>query len=257
MGTPPRLLMSARTSFQASPFPTTRWSQVMVAGQDHSAASLALNDLCRKYWRPIYAFARHRGCAPHDAEDITQGYFARLLERDYIQRANQERGRFRAFLIHDFKFFLANLLGKAKAEKRGGKASFIALDVAWAEARHELVDPAIVDADAYFDRQWALEIVRHAKAEVAADYVEQGKKVLFDSLQSGLVSSPDAATYAAWETKLGMNMNALKTALSRLRDRFRAALEAQILETVANEDDLKTEMRHLRRALSQTAQSGA
>ena len=252
----PSFPMTPRSTIHASPFPTTRWSQVMVAGQDHSAANLALNDLCRKYWRPIYAFARHRGLAPHDAEDITQGYFARLLERDYIQRANQERGRFRAFLIHDFKFFLSNQHGRQQAEKRGGQASFIALDVAWAESRHEPVDPANVDANAYFDRQWALEIVRHAKAEVAADYQEQGKQTLFDALQSGLVSSPDAATYAAWERKLGMSANALKTALSRLRERFRAALEAQILETVAGEDELKAEMRHLRQALSQS-QSGA
>lgn len=229
----------------------------MVAGQDHSEANVALNDLCRKYWRPIYAFARHRGCLPHDAEDITQGYFARLVARDYIQRANQERGRFRAFLIHDFKFFLSNHQGRQQAEKRGGQASFIALDVAWAESRHEPVAPANMDADAYFDRQWALEIVRHAKNEVAADYDEQSKKELFDTLQKGLVSSPDAATYAAWEQKLGMTASALKTALSRLRERFRAALESQILETVASEADLKAEMRHLRLALSQSAQPGA
>ncbi|MCB1279279.1 hypothetical protein [Prosthecobacter sp.] len=243
--------MPPRSTINASPFPTTRWSQVMVAGQDHSAANLALNDLCRKYWRPIYAFARHRGCTPHDAEDVTQGYFAKLLERDYIQRAHQNRGRFRAFLVHDFKYFLSNHEGKARAEKRGGNASFIPLDVAWAESRHEPADPVAVDAEAYFDRQWALEIVRHAKADVAADYDQQGKKALFDSLQSGLVSTPDAATYAVWEGRLGINTNALKTALSRLRDRFRSALEAQILETVANEEDLKAEMRHLRQALAQ------
>lgn len=224
----------------------------MVAGENHSAAHSALNDLCHKYWRPIYAFARHRGCSSHDAEDLTQAYFARLLERDYIQRANQERGRFRSFLIHDFKFFLSNQHGKQMAEKRGGHASFIALDVAWAESRLEPADSAHRDADAYFDRQWALEIVRHAKADVAADYQDQGKKTLFDILQSGLVSSPDAAIYAVWEQKLGMTTSALKTALSRLRDRFRAALEAQILETVANEDELKAEMRHLRQALSQS-----
>lgn len=224
----------------------------MVAREDHSAAHSALNDLCLKYWRPIYAVARHRGCAPHDAEDITQAYFARLLQRNYIQRANQVRGRFRAFLIHDFKFFLSNHRSHEQAEKRGGNVSFIALDVAWAESRHEPVDPAQVDADACFDRQWALEIVRHAKAEVAAGYGEQGKKALFDTLQSGLVSSPDAAIYAAWEQKLGMSTSALKTALSRLRDRFRAALEAQILETVANAEDLKAEMRHLRQALAQS-----
>lgn len=228
-----------------------------MAGQDHSATNLALNELCRKYWWPIYAFARHRGYAPHDAEDITQAYFVRLLERGYLQRADQERGRFRAFLIHDFKYFLSNHQGKARSEKRGGHASFIPLDMAWAESRHEPEDYRNGDAEAYFDRQWALEIVRHAKDDVGADYDEQGKKALFEVLQSGLVSSPDVAIYAAWERKLGMTTNALKTALSRLRDRFRAALEAQILETVVNEDDLKAEMRHLRQALSQSAQSGA
>lgn len=248
--------MNPRSTLHASSFPTTRWSQVIVAGQDHSTAHSALDDLCHKYWRPIYAFARHRGCTPHDAEDITQAYFARLLERDYIQQASQERGRFRAFLIHDFKFFLSNHRVRENAAKRGGSASIIPLDVAWAESRLEPIVHTHLDADAYFDRQWALEIVRHAKEEVAADYSAQGKKELFTLLQTGLTSSPDAAIYAAWEQKLDMTASALKTALSRLRDRFRAALEAQILETVANEDDLKAEMRHLRQALSQS-QPGA
>ena len=228
-----------------------------MAGQDHSAAQSALNELFLKYWRPIYAFARHRGCASHDAEDITQAYFARLLERDYIQRANQDRGRFRAFLIHDFKFFLSNERGKERAEKRGGNVSFISIDVASVESRLEQVAPEGMDADAYFDRQWALEVVRHAKDDVRADYEKQGKMALFDALQAGLVSTPDAVLYAVWEQKLNMNTNALKTALHRLRERFRAALEAQILETVSNVDELKVEMRHLRKALSQSPTPGA
>lgn len=249
--------MQPRSTIHGHAFPTTRWSQVIVAGQEQGASAVALNELCRKYWRPIYAFARYRGCPPHDAEDLTQAYFARLLERDYLLKASQERGRFRAFLIHDFKFFLSNHRGREQAEKRGGSVSFIPLDVAWAESRHEPAAPANADADAYFDRQWALEIVRHAKAEVAADYDKQGKKALFDTLQSGLVSSPDTVTYTAWEQKFGVTAGALKTALSRLRERFRAALEAQILETVANEDELKAEMRHLRRALGHSAQTAA
>lgn len=244
--------MSPRSTFHASSFPTTRWSQVLIAKQDHSAAHSALNELCRKYWRPIYAFARHRGCSPHDAEDVTQAYFSRLLERDYMQQADQGRGRFRAFLVHDFKFFLSNHQGRERADKRGGKVAFIALDGAWAESRFEPVDPSHVDAAAYFDRQWALEIVRHARLEVAAEYKEQGKEVLFETLQSGLINSPDAALYEAWERKLDMTTSALKTALHRLRARFRSALEAQILETVANEADLKDEMRHLRQALAQS-----
>ncbi len=244
--------MSQRSTFHASNFPTTRWSQILIAQRDDSAAHSALNELCLKYWRPIYAFARHRGCSPHDAEDVTQAYFSDLLERGYMHRADQQRGHFRAFLVHDFKFFLANHLGRERADKRGGKVSFIALDVAWAESRQEPAAPSHADAAAYFDRQWALEIVRHARAEVAAEYKAQGKEALCETLQSGLVNTPDAALYEAWEHKLGMTSSALKTALHRLRQRFRAALEAQILETVADEADLKAEMRHLRQALAQT-----
>lgn len=233
-----------------SAFPTTRWSQVLVSHGDHTEARAALNDLCQKYWRPIYALARHRGLSPHDAEDITQAYFAALVERGYLRQARHERGRFRAFLIHDFKFHLANHQTRDSAQKRGGQLTFIQLDVAWAEARQEPADPAQIDADAYFDRQWALETVRHAKAEVAADYADQGKSALFDQLQRGLVTTPDAAMYAEWATKLDMTPNALKTALSRLRDRFRTALESQILQTVSDENELREEMRHLRAVLS-------
>ncbi len=221
-----------------------------MAREDNSAAHSALNELCRNYWRPIYSFARYRGNTPHDAEDLTQAYFAGLLVRGHIQRADQALGRFRAFLIHDFKFFLSRQHVKQNAAKRGGKVQFFPLDLAWAESLHEVADTSGVDSDAYFDRQWALEVVRHARAAVAKDYQAQGRQALFDSLQFGLVSTPADAEYKKWECELGMNKGALKVALHRLRERFRGALEAQILETVASEAELKLEMHHLRCALA-------
>ena len=231
-------------------FPTTRWSHVVLAKQDADEAKQALNELCRKYWRPIYAFVRHRGSNPHDAEDLTQAYFARLLERGYIHRADQAKGRFRAFLIHDLKFFIANEAVRARAKKRGGDVSFIPLDTTWAES---VSDPPASDsqnAEAYFDRQWALETVRLAQESVAEEYTTQGKGSVFSALQSGLVSPPNGEVYERWQRDLGMTEGALKVALHRLRDRFRKALEDQILETVSTPEDLKSEMAHLRRALS-------
>lgn len=244
--------MNASAHSAVPQFPTTRWSHVILARENHSEAHEALNHLCRKYWRPIYAFARLRGLACHDAEDLTQAYFGRLLERDYIQRADPSRGRFRAFLIHDLKFFLSNEAVKARAMKRGGGAVMVPIDSGLAEARHEPADPAHQDPDAYFDRQWALETVRLAQEKVAQDYREQGKEALFSALQSGLVTPPDATQYERWQQHMGMSVGALKVALHRLRERYRAAMEAQVMETVASEEDLKSEMEHLRRALSRS-----
>ncbi len=227
----------------------------MMARPGNGDAAAHLNELCKRYWRPIYAFVRHRGLSPHDAEDMTQAYFARLLEGDHIDRADRTKGRFRAFLIHDLKLFMANQAGKARAQKRGGGVSFIPMDTVWAEERIGLVTAAGADAEAYFDRQWALETVRQARERVGRDYARQGKHELFAVLQSGLTQPPDTAVYERWQQELGMTVGALKVALSRLRDRFRDALEAQIRETVTTAEELREEMRHLRRVLSRQ-QSG-
>ena len=236
-------------------FPTTRWSHVVLAKKGADEARSALNELCRKYWRPIYAFIRHRGSNPHDAEDLTQAYFAKLLERGYIHRADQTKGRFRAFLIHDLKFFIANEAARARAQKRGGEISFMPLDTAWAES---VIEPALgaQNSEAYFDRQWALETVRLAKESIAHEYQSQGKTTLFTALQTGLVTPPNREVYEKWQIDLGMTEGALKVALHRLRDRFRKALEDQILETVSTAADLKSEMAHLRRALSRAHAAG-
>jgi len=237
------------TSLPNGPFPTTRWSQVVKSHQGDSEARAALDNLCRRYWRPIYSFARHSGCSPHDAEDITQAFFADLLESGYLQQADHERGRFRTFLIVHFRYFLSNHRQKEGAQKRGGRAVHLPLDVDWAESRLELSDPRLADPDVYFDRQWALDVVRHARSAVATHYEATGRGALFDALKSGLARTPDAGQYAAWERELDLSPNALRVALHRLRERLRDAIEEQILETVSSQADLKDEMRHLRRAL--------
>lgn len=236
-----------------SAFPTTRWSHVILARAGGEEAAVMLNDLCGRYWRPIYAFARHRGLSSHDAEDMTQSYFARLLgEGRVIDRADRSKGRFRAFLIQDFKFFLANQVSKGNTQKRGGGVSVISMDTAWAEERLGLIEAADADAEAYFDRQWALETIRQAREQVAQDYARQNKQALFAVLQAGLLHPPNAAKYEQWQQELGMSVGALKVALSRLRERFRKTLETQIRETVTTPEELKEEMRHLRQVLSRT-----
>ncbi len=234
------------------PFPTTRWSHVLRASGNRTAASTALNELCGRYWRPIYAFVRRRGHAPHDAEDLTQAYFAGFLERGYLDRADQARGRFRAFLIHDLKYFLSNEQVKHGAAKRGGDVFFVPVDKAMAETMLDAGSLGDGNADAYFDREWALEIVRHARDDLAASFQAQGKAALFSVLQRGLVEPPTEEVYEAWSRETGMTPGALKVALHRLRGSFRTALESQVRETVADEADLRPEMQHLRRALSQT-----
>jgi DNA-directed RNA polymerase specialized sigma24 family protein len=232
-------------------FPTTGWSHVKLAGSDSVRARAALNELCKKYWRPLYAFIRHRGLSPHDAEDMAQAYFGDLLDRGYLERADQARGRFRTFLIHDLKFFMSNELAKGRSKKRGGGLVFIPIDAAAAEARQEEYGVApVTEPDAFFDRQWALETVKLARDRVAQEYADDGKHALFAVLQSGLVTSPNAECYARWELETGKNVGALKVALHRLRDRFREALEHQVMQTVDDESELKAEMRHLLHALN-------
>ena len=214
---------------------------------------MALNGLCGKYWRPVYAFARHRGFGPEDAEDASQEFFCRLIERGYLERADRSRGKFRAFLVHDFKLFLAKCVERKNALKRGGGVTHLSLDVTGAEAVLDLPGRGAMDPETYFDRQWALEMVRHARESVKQSYEGQGKGKLYELLREGLTKVPDAEIYTRWSESLGMSEGSLRVALHRLRERFRAAMEAQIMETVTNRDDLKAEMRHLRNALGEAS----
>jgi RNA polymerase sigma-70 factor (ECF subfamily) len=245
--------MKTRLTSAGRRFPTTCWNLVQAACAEEGDSRAALEELCRKYWRPIYSFARHRGLPPHDAEDVTQAFFAELLGDGQLRKAEQEKGRFRTFLIFRFRGFLSNHKQKQSAEVRGGTATHLSFDIEWAESRLKFADPRFADPDVYFDRQWALEIMRNARAALAARYGAQGKGDLFQVLKAGLARNPDASDYKRWEQELGMTSGALRVAMHRLRDRFRQEIETQILDTLADEGDLAEEIRHIRKALGHLA----
>lgn len=216
---------------------------MLAARADGQSGRLALDELCRKYWRPVRGFFGQCGVADDETEDLAQEYFASLLTREYLHQADRERGRFRAFLVQDLKFFLWDALAKKRVQKRGGGRAFVPLD--------ETTDAAADSAGntAFFDRQWALQIVENAREMLRAEHEAAGKGELFRLLQLGLVRTMSAADYEQWAARAGMTPGALKVALHRLRGRFRRALEEQVRQTVATEQDFDEEMRHLRRAL--------
>lgn len=243
--------MESTPSQSNEAFPPTQWSRVAIAaGNDVEVSRRALNELCGNYWRPVYSFVRHLGYPPQDAEDLTQSYFADLVSRSYLRKADRSKGRFRTFLIRDLKFHLSNEAEKARALKRGGRVSVVPLDPERAERLHDSSTAATSDPDAWFDRQWAFETVRLAKAVVAAEYRAKGRESLFALLKRGLTSTSDSFDYSAWGESLGMSEGAVKVAMHRLRDRFRIALREQVLQTVASEEELKAEMEYLVRALA-------
>src|SRR5690349_14042042 len=159
----------------AGGFVTTHWSAVMRAGQPGSAAQDALGELCQTYWYPLYGFIRHQGRAPHEAEDLTQEFFARLLEKNYVADARQEKGKFRTFLLTALKRFLANEWDRQHAQKRGGFQTTIAIDQALAESRFNVELAHGLQPDLLFERQWAMALLDRVMAQLQAEYLNSGR----------------------------------------------------------------------------------
>jgi RNA polymerase sigma factor (sigma-70 family) len=227
-------------------FATTRWSLVREADPGeagHTRAKRALEELCRAYWYPLYAFARSRGNAPHDAQDLTQAFLARLLETGGFAGADPERGRFRSWLLGAMKHFLANEWHRAKAQKRGGQVAFLEWDALTPEARYALEPIPPTEPEILYDRQWALESVRRALESLRSEIETAGKIELFEALKSSLTGDEPSRPELAAE--LGMTEGAVKVAIHRLRQRFRDALRAEIVETVDDPAEIDAEMRHL------------
>jgi RNA polymerase sigma-70 factor (ECF subfamily) len=234
-------------------FATTRWSVVLHAGRPASRGSSArdaLARLCRTYWFPLYAHVRRRGFSPHDAEDLTQEFFARLLARQSIAQADPTRGRFRAFILTALNHFLADEWDRARAEKRGGTREVFSLDMAEAEDRFTPIRDPAMPPDQMFDREWALAVLRTVLAKLEAEYSTAGKADLFAVLKPTLTGARDSQPYAELAAQLGRNENAVKVAVHRLRQRYRALLQAEIADTVASGDDANSEMRVLIQALA-------
>ena len=235
---------------RAASFVTTRWSVVLLAGRhDTERARAALAKLCATYWYPLYVYARRRGCSPPDAQDLTQAFFARLLERQALAAADPARGRFRSFILSAMKNFLADEWDKARTLRRGGAHPPLSLDWAGAE-RHYHLEPADTDApDKAFDRRWALALLEAALAAVAEEYAQDGAGELFAALRGTLVGERTAQPYAELGASLGLSESAIKVAVHRLRKRYRALLREEISQTVATTEEVDEELRHLFRSL--------
>jgi RNA polymerase sigma factor (sigma-70 family) len=235
----------------AAPFAATRWSVVLSARDQQSPQSTeALETLCKNYWYPLYAFVRRQGRNAHDAEDLTQAFFARLLERNYLASVDRNKGKFRSFLLGSLKHFLANEWDRANAQKRGGGKTVISIDRSAAEEtfRFEPVDR--LSADKIFERRWAMTLLERTLQRLADEYAADDKQQLFEQLKMTITGEGGGAAYGSIATQLGSTEGAIKVAAHRLRQRYREVLRAEIAETVANRDEVEEELRNLFATLS-------
>ena len=232
-------------------FATTRWSLVRQAAQaDTADGRTALARLCERYWPPLYAFARRLGYSASDAEDLTQGFFAHLLDTDFLRNADVGRGRFRSYLLTSFQNFVANEWRRDRAAKRGG-GLLVSLDYEGEERRvAELMDR--FTPEAVFERRWAMAVLERALVTIGDQWTSCGRGHVFARLKPLLIGDADDA-YGDLTAALGMTEGALRTAVHRLRRQFAHTLREQILETVSSVDEVDDEIRYLLDVLSQAS----
>ncbi len=232
-------------------FATTHWTVVLAAGRGASPGAFeALEQLCRTYWYPLYAFIRRRGHDAHEAQDLTQGFFARFLEKNYLGDVDRSKGRFRSFLLASLKHFLANEWDRRNALKRGGGRTVIALDDREAESRYRLEPKDEWSADKIYERRWALTLLDRVLARLQEEFVSAGKAEQFEHLKLFLSLGKNAAPYADVAAKLGMTEGAVKVAVHRMRHRYRELLRNEIARTVSSPAEVEEEIRCLFQVLS-------
>ncbi len=216
-------------------FATTRWSVVRAAGQAASpAVDEALESLCAAYWYPLYAYVRRHGFSKEDAEDLTQGFFAKLLGRQDFAGLKQENGRFRAFLLAALKNFLANECDRAGRLKRGGNVTHFSLDWQSADTQFQIADGGQIPPDAAFDREWALALLERVINRLHEESAAAGKGERFAQLKSYLTASKGEIPYATAAAGLAMDEGAVRVAVHRLRKRYRDLLKHEVARTLAD-----------------------
>lgn len=231
---------------QRHQFATTRWSVVLAAGDSVADGSgRALEELCAEYWYPLYAYARRRGSGPEDARDLTQAFFAKLLEKRDLRAADPQRGRFRTFLLSSMKNFMAGEWRREHTLKRGGALEILPLDFDSGEEAYRLEPFHQLSPEAIYERRWALGLLERAVADLRSRYEKAGNLELFEALRGFLGSGDDVLPYAELSGRLGQSEGALRTAASRLRSRWRARLRELVAETVAEESDVEDELKSL------------
>ena len=231
-------------------FATTQWGLVTTASAEGTAeARTALEALYRTYCDPIYAFIRKRGYGRQDAQDLTQDFFVHLLEKGTLGRANRQRGRFRSFLLGALDHFLAHAEERTRARKRGGDCQFIHLDDDAAERCYQLAAPDGMTAEKLFEARWAATLIEAALVRLRCEFQSEGNDRFFDALQCFLLGEEEAS-YQQVADRLGLTMGAIKTAIHRMRSRYRALVRDEVARTVATPGQVEEELRCLRVALS-------
>jgi RNA polymerase sigma factor (sigma-70 family) len=229
----------------AADFATTQWSLVVRAGdRAHPDASAALAALCERYWFPLYAFVRRRGRNPHEAQDLTQEFFARLLEKNSLAVAAPERGRFRSFLLTSMKNFLANEWDRDRSRKRGGGQPALSLDIAAGESRLNLKSAGADSSERAYEQQWALTLLELVVEKLQAEFAAEGRSRQFELLKGAITGEGIMETESV-AAELGMSGDAVRQAASRLRKRYRELLRAEVGQTVAGPGDVDDEIRSL------------
>lgn len=230
-------------------FQSTQWSLIVAAGQRVSPDSeRALSELCRKYWLPLYGYVRRRVSDVHEAQDLTQEFFCRVLEKNFFAAADPSRGRFRAFLLTSLKHFLVHEWEKARTIKRGGGRNEYPLSFDFADGESRLSHVAVGNEtpERQFDRQWAVTLLDEVLTKLRTEFRHAGKEAQFEQLKPFLAGGREAAeSYAEVAESLGMTPDAIKVAAHRLRQRYRELLRAEIAQTVARPDEIDDEIRTL------------
>jgi DNA-directed RNA polymerase specialized sigma24 family protein len=245
--------MSSLTSSAEAPriFPHTRWSLVLAATRkDAPESAAALEAICCAYWYPLYAYVRRSGQSPHDAQDLTQEFFCRLLEKRWLDSADREKGKLRTFLIVALKNFMSKEWRRASAQRRGGSQSQVPFDTEFAESRYAADHSAKLVADETFDKQWALTLLDLTVNRLRSEFAAANKPDDFEALKGCLMAAHGAIDYAALAGRLSLNEGAARVAVHRLRKRFREIYREEISQTLSDGADLDGELRHLAAALA-------
>jgi RNA polymerase sigma-70 factor (ECF subfamily) len=227
-------------------FATTHWSMVLTAQGESAVAQEALEKLCRIYWWPLYGFVRRRGHSPEEAQDLTQSFFAQLLERRDLDTVRQEKGRLRSFLLASLKNFLAKAHRRVMTLKRGEGRALVPLEELLAREQADLEPADALSAERIYERRWALALLEQVLARLQEEYRRAGPAAanLFERLKQMLTEEPGRLSQAEIAEELGMSENAVKQALHRLRQRYRLLLRAEVAHTVAVPGDVEDELRH-------------
>jgi RNA polymerase sigma factor (sigma-70 family) len=233
-------------------FATTRWSVVLAAGAEITSAGAreALTALCETYWYPLYAFLRGRGHSAADAEDLTQAFFTRLLEKRALRHADPARGRFRSFLLTSLTHFTANEYDKGTAQKRGGGTAALSLEFANAEGRFQLEPATDETPEKVFDRRWALTLLDRVLSRLRAEMVAAGKEEQFETLKAYLIGDQPHVSYVQSASVLTMSVGSVRVVVHRLRRRYRALIRDEIAQTVSSPEEIEDELRHLWRSVT-------